>query len=150
MGKYYLEQKYGEDLDGRIDRKRTERQKRELELFKESQGEEKNISSLLQEGRTPITDLAGVDPIDADDYMEDDDIAMAEEQIEEASRKFGLRNGYYDPTSWYRAGADMKETVLDGTGKVWDDDVKMAYIDEMKQEVLGWLQEGRVFLQPLL
>lgn len=137
MGKYYLEQKYGEDLDGRIDRKRTERQKRELELFKESQGEEKNISSLLQEGRTPITDLAGVDPIDADDYMEDDDIAMAEEQIEEASRKYGLRNGYYDPTSWYKAGADMKETVLDNSGKIWDDDVKNAYIQEMDEEVLG-------------
>ena len=137
MGKHYLEQEFGEDLNKRIEKKKSERQKRELEQFERGLGAGISTSSIMQEGRTPSTDLAGVDPIDADEYMEDDDISMAEEQIEEASRKFGLRNGYYDPTSWYRAGADMKETVLDGTGKVWDDDVKMAYIDEMKQEVLG-------------
>ena len=137
MGRHYLEQKYGEDLDKRLKEKSAKRKERELKLFEEGLPKEESFESMLQEGRTPLTDLAGVDPIDADEYMEDDDIAAGEELIAEASRKWALRDGYYDPTTWYTGGADMKETVLDGTGKVWDEETKMAYIEEMKQEVMG-------------
>ena len=136
MGKYYLKQKHGEDLSKRIDKKKADRERKDLQRLQEGVPTQ-SLNILRQESRTPATDLAGIDPIDGDEYMTDDEVAAAEEHYEQASRTLALKDGYYDPTSWYENGADMSETVYSGTGVVWDDDTKMAYKQEMDEEVLG-------------